>query len=101
MTTFQIDTGDSFDLGRAFGVDVANVIATAAADNAGEFATPEQVAIEAAKLIVARIWEGKKPETVRRNLLRLWPLIAPMAETAPDSFDKILTEFAERATEFR
>jgi len=100
MTSFQIDTGDT----RATNwgqIDTAAIIANAAADAAGYDATPEQIGIELAHLVVKRLWESKKPETVRRHLCSLWPIIAPLATTSPDAFDRILTEFAERATEFR
>ncbi len=98
--TLIIDTGAD-PMQGAWGVDLCGTIADAAADAAGPGSTPEQIAIETARLVIARLWIPKKPETVRALLVRLWPLIAPIATTAPDSFDRILTEFAERATEFR
>jgi hypothetical protein len=82
-------------------IDAAQIIMDAAEDAAGDNSTPEAIAMEAVPLIISKFWDAKKPETVRRHLLSLWPIIAPMATTAPDSFDKILSEFAERATEFR
>lgn len=99
MTSFMIDTGDTQTGG--WKVNVAEIIMDTAGDIAGENATPEEIAIAAVPLIVAKLWDAKKPETVRSHLLKMWPIIAPMAQTAPDSFDKILTEFAERASEFR
>ena len=98
--TFQIDTGTE-RTPTGWKVNVAEIIADTAADNAGENATPEEMAIAAVPLILAQIVNPVKPETVRRHLIKLWPLIEPMAETAPDSFDQILTEFAERASTFR
>lgn len=98
---FVIDTGVE-DRMRGYGrIDGAQIIMDAAQDAAGDNATPEEIAISAVPLIVSKFWDAKKPETVRRHLLSLWPIIAPMATTAPDSFDRVLSEFTERATEFR
>lgn len=99
MASFEVDTGVT---PTKWGhIDTATIIANAAADAAGYNATPEEIGIELARLVIARLWESKKTETVRRHLCTLWPIIAPLATTAPDAFDRILTEFAERATEFR
>lgn len=99
MTSFTIEQSNPM---QGYGkIDRAAVLADAAADAAPPNATPEEIGIEVAKLVIAQIWSGKKPETVRRHLCGLWSIIAPLAETAPDSFDAILTEFAERATDFR
>lgn len=100
MTTFAIDTGDTRE-SVGWKVNVAEIIMDTATDLAGDNATAEDIAIQAVPLIVSKFWDAKKPETVRAHVLKMWPIIAPMAETAPDCFDKILTEFAERATEFR
>ena len=101
--TFQIDTGSNFEDPNkgAWRVNVAEIIMDAASDAAGDNATPEEIAMHAVPLIVAKFWDAKKPETVRAHLLKMWPIIAPMAYAAPDSFDTILTEFAERSTTFR
>lgn len=97
--TFAIDTGaGQTNWGH---LDTATIIANAAADAAGHSATAEEIGIETAHLIIARIWESKKPETVRRHLCTLWPIIAPLAITSPDAFDRILQEFSERSNEFR
>ena len=100
MATFEIDTGqrDGGGVGR---IDVNDIILQTAQDLAGENATEEEVAIALADMIIRQLWECKKPATARRKLVRSFALIAPMAETAPDSFDKIFTEFAEMATAFR
>jgi hypothetical protein len=99
MSSFEIELPSAMaGYGR---IDTAQIIADAAADAAGPDATPEEIGIELAKLIAMQLWEVKKPETVRRKFCTLWPIIQPLATTAPDSFDQILTEFAERANEFR
>lgn len=98
---FEIDTGDRDGMAGYGRIDSAQIIMDAAADAAGFNATPEKIAMHAVPMIVSKFWDAKKPETVRRHLLSLWPIIAPMATTAPDSFDRVLSEFAERATEFR
>ena len=100
MTSFTIDTGDTHSP-TGWKVNVAEIIMDTASDRAGENATPEEVAIAAVPLIVAKLWDAKKPETVRAHLVKMWPIIAPMATTAPDSFDAILTEYAERSLTFR
>jgi len=98
---FEIDTGDH-DPMRGYGrIDAAQIIMDAAADAAGQDSTEEEIAIRAVPLITAKFWKAKKPETVRAHFLKLWTIIAPMAHTAPDSFDAILTEFAERSSTFR
>ena len=100
MTAFHIDTGDTHQSG-GWKVNVAEIIMDTASDIAGENATQEEIAIAAVPLIVAKFWDAKKPETVRAHLLKMWPIIAPMATTAPDSFDRILQEYAERSNTFR
>lgn len=100
MTSFVIDTGDTHE-SVGWKVNVAEIIMDTAEDAAGPNATAEEIAMHAVPLIVAKFWDAKKPETVRAHLVKLWPIIAPMAHTAPDSFDKILSEFAERSTTFR
>ena len=100
MSSFEIDLGT--DRPRNLGaLDVVNIMADAAYDAAGPDASAEEVGMELCKLIAARLWASKKPETVRRHFCNLWPIIAPLATTAPDAFDAILTEFAERASDFR
>ena len=99
MSSFEIDTGTSH---TNWGyIDTAQIIADAAADAAGHNATPEEIGIELARLVIAQLWKSKKPETVRRHLCKLWPIIAPLARTSPDAFDRILQEFSERSNEFR
>ena len=64
-------------------------------------ATDEEICAAIAREIVRSFYKHKKPETVRQDVLRHWNVIAFMATAAPDSFDYVLTEFAERAIEFR
>lgn len=101
--TFQIDTGTGLDDPNrgAWRVNVAEIIMDSASDAAGPDATAEEIAMHAVPLIVAKFWSAKKPETVRAHMLKMWPVIAAMAHTAPDSFDEILQEFAERSNDFR
>lgn len=95
MATFEV-----IDDSGLWRVNVCEIIMDTARDRCASD-DPQDVARAAAPLIVSRLWDAKKPETVRGKLLQLWPIIAPMATSAPDVFDYILTEFAERASLFR
>ena len=96
-----IDTGSRFVSNGSVRVHVAEIIMDTARDAAGHGASEEEVCIHAKTLIVSKFWDAKKPETVRAHLLKMWPIIAPMAQIAPDTFDAIISEFAERSTTFR
>lgn len=96
---FEIDTGTNYGP-RTGHIDRADIVMLAATDAANSD-DPQDIAQEAGKMIVRYFWDAKKPDTVRRHLKTLWPIIAPMAETAPATFDHILTEFAERLSEIR
>jgi hypothetical protein len=95
---FAIDTG--IDRPQAPNFDTAQVILDAAADEAGPNATQCEIDACAARMVVRRIVNPKKAETVRHAFAVLWPsVIAPMAHTSPASFDFIISEFAERLAE--
>lgn len=70
-------------------------------DRLPENATDAEICAGIAREIVREFYKHKKPETVRNDILKHWRVIAFMATAAPDSFDYVLSEFAERATEFR
>lgn len=99
MTTFQIDTGSS-DRGR-YKVDSVQIIADAARDSLPESASQAEIDAEIARLVLADLLSPVKVETSRRHLLKLWPLVAAMAETSPASFDHVILEFAEHLAGFR
>ncbi len=93
--TFTIDIGDTVSQPhRALIWDYVH-------DRLPASATDEEICAAIAREIVRSFYKHKKPETVRQDVLRHWNVIAFMATAAPDSFDYVLTEFAERAIEFR
>ncbi len=95
---FEIDTG--LIAGPRTGhIDRADIVMQAAMD-AADSDDPQAIAQEAGKLVIRYFWDAKRPDTVRRHLLTMWPVVAPMAATAPATFDHIMTEFAERLSEF-
>lgn len=101
MTSFVIDTGAdraSYGLGQ---IDYAQAMLDAAQDAVAADATQEEIDAALAKLIVLDLTAPKTAKTARAHFARYWPLIAPMAHTAPASFDFIIQEFAERLAELR
>lgn len=99
MTSFQIDTGDG-DRGR-YKVDAVQIIMDAARDAMADDATQAELDAEIARLVLQSLLAPKRAETSRRHLLKLWPLVAAMAETSPASFDHVILEFAEHLDGFR
>jgi hypothetical protein len=92
---FEIDTGRPQGNPQGIGkIDRAQVIMDAALDSLQE--NPAQADIDAAltAIIISELQSPKTAQTVRRRLCQLWRIIAPMAETSPDCFDAILTEYA-------
>lgn len=61
-------------------------------------ADARQEDIDAAVLSVARamIRGPKRADTVRRRLVSIFPMIAPLAERDPEAFDEVLIEALER-----
>lgn len=97
--TFIIDTGtDRQSYGR---MNYTEALLDAAQDAAGEGAAQDEIDAALAKLIVKDIVAPKTSKTVRMHFARYWPIIAPMADTAPASFDYVIQEFAERLSELR
>lgn len=99
--TFVIDTGPSHASYSLGSIDYTQAMLDAAHDAAPANATQEEIDAALAKLIVIDLTAPRTAKTARAHLLRYWPLIAPMAHTAPASFDWILTEFAERLAELQ
>lgn len=93
--SFDVDTGQD----RAwFQQDVCEIISNAVADALSEDASQAQVDDLAAQMIIGDLRGPKTLKTVRAHMLRLWPLIAPLADREPELFDQIILEFAEIAT---
>jgi hypothetical protein len=82
-----------------FSVDKVQVIIDHAQGECGPDATVNDLDSVIARLILPAICNPKRPATVRAHLVQYWPIIAPMAGRSPESFDFILTEFAERISE--
>lgn len=97
--TLVIDTGEERqNYGR---MNYTEALLDAAHDAAGDGAAQDEIDAELAKLIVKDIVSPKTSKTVRLHFARYWPIIAPMADTAPASFDYVIEEFAERLSELR
>lgn len=62
-------------------------------------ATEEQIDLAMAHVIMGEMREPKTMKTVRKKMIYHWGRIARLAETHPDVFDAILSEYAERASE--
>ncbi len=98
--TFTIETG-VFDspAPNAFQIDrvqsLLEMVDDALPDDAPQSAR-DSLIIQA---ITGELRKPKTMETVRRTLIRYWPLIVPLAEREPDQFDAILLEFAERTND--
>lgn len=93
---FEIDTGTRTDFGR---IDKVQIILDAAQDKLGPDADQADIDAEVARMIAHDLLTPRKLETVRRHLVQFWPLIAPMAERSPASFDAVLMAFAEAHTD--
>lgn len=101
MTSFTIDTGDDYGgIGRGR-IDYCQALQDAAQDSLPHDADQEEIDAALAKLIVSDLLKPKRADTARAHFARYWPLIAPMAHTAPASFDFIIENFAERLGELR
>lgn len=99
MTSFQIETGADFDRPQYGKINYCEALLDAAKDSVAHDAAQEDIDAALAKLIVTDLVTPKTAKTVRMHFARYWPLIAPMAATAPASFDWIIQEFAERLAE--
>ena len=101
MTSFAIDTGAQFDRPQYGKINYCEALLDAAKDSLPESAAQEEIDEALAKLIVTDLVTPKTAKTVRLHFARYWPIIAPMAATAPASFDHIIENFAERLAELR
>ena len=99
MTSFQIDTGAEFDRPQYGKINYCEAVLDAARDSVAHDATQDEIDAALAKQIVRDLIAPKTSKTVRAHFARYWPLIAPMAATAPASFDFVIQEFAERLSE--
>lgn len=95
---FVIDTGvPAFS---APNVDKLQVLRDAAADMLPPDADQSEIDAAVARMIVLDLNKPKRADTVRAHFRTLWPLVAEMADRSPASHDFIITEYAERLSEF-
>jgi hypothetical protein len=90
---FEIDTGTRT---HAPQIDRVEGIMFAVLDGLPEGATQAQIDDAIIQQVFGSLREPKRSDTVRRRLLQLWPLIAPLAEREPAQFDAILLEYLDR-----
>ena len=98
--TFQIDTGHA-PISDMFRIDRMDGLMQGVLDGLPHDATQAQVDDRVAQAILGELRKPKKPETVRRALIRFWPAISDMAERDPAMFDQIILEFADVITTLR
>lgn len=95
--TFTIDTGAS-PISQMFRIDRLDGLMQGILDGLPENATQAQIDDKVSQAILGELRKPKKPETVRRALIRFWPAISEMAERDPALFDQIILEFADVIT---
>lgn len=93
--TFTIDTGVPE---RLYDLDRVQVILDAARDAAADPTDQRAVDARVIDMVTGELREPRRPETLRRRFVQLWPLVAPLAFREPEQFDAILLEYAERST---
>lgn len=95
--SFTIDTGAS-PVSQMFRIDRLDGLMQGILDGLPENATQAQIDDKVSQAILGELRKPKKPETVRRALIRFWPAISEMAERDPALFDQIILEFADVIT---
>jgi len=95
MTSFTIETARP---SHNLTIDRASMIMDAVYDSLPEDATQAQIDGAVVQIITGELRSPKRLKTVRADLIRLWPLIAPLANSYPEGFDAILLEYAELST---
>lgn len=98
--TFQIDTGHA-PISDMFRIDRMDGLMQGVLDGLPHDATQAQVDDRVAQAILGELRKPKKPETVRRALIRFWPAISELADRDPAMFDQIILEFADVITTLR
>lgn len=98
---FVIDTGETYRIHAAGVGGKVDVITMGVLDSLPADATQEQVDAATIEVILGRLYEPRTLDTMRRQLLQLWPLMSGLAQTEPAQFDAILTEYVERASELQ
>jgi hypothetical protein len=98
--TFQIDTGHA-PLSDMFRIDRMDGLMQGVLDGLPDGATQAQIDDKVSQVILGELRKPKKPDTVRRALIRFWPAISELADRDPALFDQILLEFADVITTLR
>jgi hypothetical protein len=92
--TFQIDTGTE-NRPTAWRIDRGELLMQSVHDDLPDNAAQEQIDDLLTQYIIGELAKPKTAATVRRRFAQYWPLIAPLAERAPDAFDSVIMEMAE------
>jgi hypothetical protein len=92
---FVIDTGYAPAWGQ---INYSEAMLDAAKDSLPHDATQAEIDAALAKLIVADLVAPKTAKTARMHFARYWPLINGMT---PESYDRVIEEYAERLAELR
>jgi hypothetical protein len=82
----------------AWQVDKISAIREAAEDCLPPGAPQDQIDAEIAKLLLHQLLSPRRAETARAHFRGLWPLICGLTA---ESFDHVITEFAEHLDGFR
>lgn len=94
MIELTVDT--VFNDAERFKIDLAQIIQDTATDSAGgDQARRDDLIVQA---VFAELRAPRTAETIRRRLVTLWPIIAPLAHRDPAQFDAIILEFADQIT---
>jgi len=91
---FEIQT--QVNTPNLFKTDLVGTLEQAARDGLPDDFTQAQLDDAMAQLIMGELRSPKTLKTVRRRLVGLWSLIAPLAEREPEVFDEIILEYLDR-----
>ena len=97
---FEIDTGTNRTADRTGQFDYCQIMLDGVTDSMPANATQAEIDAGLARAIVVDLNQPKRGDTVRNHFIRYWPLVWPMADRSPASFDFVMQEFAERLAEF-
>ena len=97
--TFVIDTGAPEELTRPMRFGRLDSMGWDILESLPLDATQAQIDGAIVQVIVGDLRTPKRLDTVRRHLVALWPMVAPLAISSPASFDEIMCEYAERVSD--
>jgi hypothetical protein len=93
--TFSIGTDSAPAWGQ---INYTEALLDAAKDSLPHDATQAEIDAALAKLIISDLLAPKTAKTARMHFARYWPLINAMT---PESYDRVIEEYAERLAELR